>query len=908
LLANGVRIVARSFKFHRPRGILSAGVEEPNALVRVDYGCGMVPNVHATSIPLVDGLRAKSQNGFPSVHFDVGRMLDFTRSLWPAGFYNKVFKWPNWGAFEWAIRRTAGLGRLPDGDDPAHYVHLNAHCDLLVVGTGPAGLTAALEAARHGDDVLIAEQDGQPGGSLLYDAMEIEGKPSDDWLAATLSELSAKENVRILLNATVVGYYDHNVLTIHDCSAAYRDKHPVETLWKVRAGRVLLATGAIEQPLMFGDNDLPGVMLAGAIHQYLSRYGVQCGRRIVGVVNNDLAWRSIFAVYDFGVEVPAIVDTRSTVSEELRAAAALRGIVVHAGATPLRARGSVSVKALVFSTADSRTYDVECDAIAMSGGLNPTVHLFSQAGGDLRYDDDLACFVPLTCRQQVKAIGAANGQFAIADAYNIGSRKAAPVRTNTQWVDYLNDVTVSDIELAVRENYSSVELLKRYTTVGMGVDQGKTSNLNALSLLGRLTGRLPGDVGTTTFRPMFKPVTMGAIAGHRRGDFFAPVRRLPAHDWHKKNGAVFDHYGDWKRPAYYGGDRHACIEQEVRHVRHSAGLFDASPLGKIEVKGADAAEFLDHIYVNTVPTLSPGRVRYGLMLNENGVVMDDGVFARLAEDHFLLNTTSGNADRIAAWLEEWRQCEFASLQVVTSNVTPQWAVATVAGPHSQAIIEALCGDIDLSAENYPHMSIISGEFGDGAAYRLQRVSFSGELSYEVSVPANRAVPILDRLVAIGAPYGLRLFGVEALMVLRMEKGFLHVGVDTDGTTNALDLGFGKIISNKERNFIGSRSLKRPEDRKPDRRQLIGFELEDNGGTVLAGAHFVANVGSGRRSEGFVTSACKSPTLGKTVGLGLLERGFERKGETIHIYDNGHVVAGRVVDASFYDPGGDRMRA
>jgi sarcosine oxidase subunit alpha len=943
LLANGISTVNRSFKYHRPRGIMSAGVEETNALLTASDGNGDVPVVRTTVRALLDDHQIKSPNGFPSVNFDLGRVLDFTHRLWAAGFYNKVMKWPNWHWYEGVVRRMAGLGKLPGGEDGNKYFHHNLHCDLLIVGAGPAGLAAALSSANSGARVLLVEQDRELGGSLLANSAPINGIDSDLWVSRTRSALEEAANVTVMTSSTVSGYYDHNVLTIADRSTA-----GVKRFWKVRAKEVLLATGAIEQPLVFENNDRPGIMLANAAMEYVNRYAVRPADVMVVATNNDSAYQVAFTLHDNGVRVPAIVDARKTIASENAEEADRRGIPIMSGSVILdtvgtKALAEVSVGKL--SDAGQATGKasgvIACQGLAMSGGFNPSNDLYSQAGGTLRYDAELACFVPKECRQRVTVAGAAHGKFSLADAltegacagsevaskagfrcspadvatsalssYNLKAVRITPAgNTSRQWVDFMYDVTVADIELAVRENYVSVEHLKRYTTAGMAVDQGKTSNLNALTLLAELTKRSIEEVGTTTFRPQFMPVPMGAIAGQRHGDFYTPARLLPAHDWHVDHAAVFENYGAWKRPEYYatnGRDRETAIREEVLALRRSAGLFDGSPLGKIELTGPDAGEFLNRIYVNNVLTLKAGRIRYGLMLSENGIVIDDGVFARLADDHYLVSTTTGNADRITDWLEEWHQCEWPDLDLIISPVTGQWAVTTIAGPNSRILLQGIESDIDFSAETLPHMAVATGTFL-GVPARVQRVSFTGELSFEISVPALQSQSVMEALMSAGgdriAPVGL-----EALLILRTEKGYLHVGSDTDGMTNALDVGFAGIVTKKQTDFVGKRSLLRAEDQRKDRRQFVGVEPLNDNEDLQSGAHFVTPQEEGRRSQGIVTSACFSPTLKRVIGLGLLERGFERKGETVTVFDDGRTFDVRISDPVFYDPTGENMNA
>jgi sarcosine oxidase subunit alpha len=946
LLANGVSVVSRSFKFHRPRGIFSAGFEEPNALLRVEINGLAVPMVRATLQPLVEGMVVTTENCFPNVDFDLGRFFDYVHPLLPAGFYNKTFKWPSWHTYEDAVRRMAGLGTLPSGEDKTRFFRHHLRCDVLVVGAGVAGLAAALEASRAGARVVLIEQDRELGGRALHERVEIDGRSAQSWINEVANELSSSPRVRILKRTLVAGYYDHDVLTALDQSDKEHPNGPVERFWIIRAREVVLATGAIEQPLMFAHNDRPGIMLAGAVRTYLHRYGVAVGRRIVIATNNDDAYRTAFDLHDAGIAVAAIVDARRSASRHVEEGVQQRGLKVLRSSMVIDTRGSTHVEAVAVQevSSDGRhlvgTVEwIPCDALGVSSGWNPTVHLYSQAGGKVRYDSSLACIVPDTCRQRVRIVGAANAEFSLSSAIASGSKagrdasaESAPgVRSASgeyrletfgihpvrrapqgsaprQWVDLLHDVTTLDIELAARENFVAVEHLKRYTTTGMAVDQGKTSNLNALAVLSELTGRDIQTLGTTTYRPQFMPVTLGAIAGDENGDLYAPPRHMPVHRWHEANGAQFDDYGAWKRPACYlrGNEtREAAIAREVKAVRTALGLFDGSPLGKIEVRGPDAATFLHRIYMNNVTSLQPGKVRYGLMLNENGIVIDDGVFTRLGPDHYLINTTSGNADRMANWLDEWHQCEWPDLDVVIMPVTSQWAVIALVGAQARTLLQQFESDIDFSATAFPHMNFREGKLG-GRHVRVQRVSFTGELSYEISVAANEAESLWSELMEKGAQFGITPIGLEAWLVLRLEKGFLHVGSDTDGTTNPLDLGFAGMIQKKEGDFVGRRSLLRACDQDPARRQFVGLEPVSPGVPPVAGAHIVTTAGGVRRSEGFVTSAAFSPTLGRYVGLGLLERGRERTNEIVTVFDEGRTMQVRVVKPAFYDPSGERM--
>lgn len=900
LLANGVRIVSRSFKFRRPRGVFSSGVEEPNAFVQLGTGASVVSSARATLVELEEGLQAHSM---VKRGFDLGRVLDFTAPLWAAGFYNRTFIWPNWHTYEPFIRRMAGFGHAPDQPDHDRYDTRNLHCDVLVIGGGAAGLEAANEAAQSGASVVLVEQSSELGGRGAWNGATDQGQ-------STASRLAHLPNVQILTHTTAVGYYDRDVVTLVESvrSSNGNSRLPRERYWIVRAQRVVIATGAIEQPLVFCNNDRPGVLLAGAAHEYLHRYGVACGRRVVVATNNDSAYDVARDLKLAGVEVAAVADSRFHVPAAKREELHALSIPLFEGTMPVDTQGFSALRGVSLGklSKDGRGVEsikhIACDALAVSGGWNPTLHLYSQAAGKLRYDARTGGLAP-NVEHPVATLASTSTPGTESEQ---GTRLSPVGKTSRQWIDLRHDVTVADLELGLRENYVSIEHQKRYTTTGMAPDQGKTSNLPALETVARLRGVNPGEIGHTTFRPPFVPVTLGAIAGRSIGSRFVPTRLLPLHDWHVAHGGLMQDFGEWKRPTAYlraGESRHDAALREARAVRSAAGLLDYSPLGKIEVHGPDALDFLNRFYINDLTTLKPGRARYCLMLRESGVLFDDGTVVMLAPDRFLITTTSGNVRRVAAWFEEWHQCEWPHMRVAIMPVTENWACFSLAGPKSREILTSLGTDIDLSTASHPHLAMREGRLFNHHV-RLYRVSFTGELAYEINVRTGAALELWNALLEAGKPHGIQPFGLDSLLLMRLEKGFLHVGGDTDGTTVPDDIGWGKVAANKRSDYVGKRSLWMPENRRADRLQLVGLKSDTD---IVIGSHLRIE-DSTEVTDGWVTSAGRSVAEGEPIALAMLRGGRDRIGARVRLHDGGTITHATVVSTPFYDPAGERMNA
>nr|WP_281494116.1 sarcosine oxidase subunit alpha family protein [Jannaschia sp. S6380] len=945
LLANGVRLMGRSFKYHRPRGPLTAGSEEPNALVTLGRGARAEPNTRATTAELFDGMDARSQNAWPSLRFDALAINDRLSPFLTAGFYYKTFMWPAsfWEKlYEPIIRRAAGLGALSGAPDPDTYDKGFRHCDLLVVGAGPAGLMAALAAGRAGADVILADEDVEMGGALLSERLEVGGMDGADWAARTVAELATLPNVRLMPRSTVIGAFDHGIYgaleRVSDHFSAPLPGKPRQILWRITARRAILAAGAIERPIAFADNDRPGVMLASALRSYANRFAATPARRVAVFTCNDDGHRTAADLHAKGVRIAAVIDTRADgpISHDYE---------VLRGAQVIGTRGRLGLTFVQVRLADGRERMLEVGALGLAGGWNPNVHLTSHHRGRPTWRKDIAAFVPGSDGPPgLSVAGAAKGVFSTHGALAQGRDAADAVlsdcgmRARTTdlpeaedepvsqtpfwhvqgvgraWLDQQNDVTVKDVTLAHREGFTAVEHLKRYTTLGMATDQGKTSNIAGLAVMAGLTGQTIPQVGTTIFRPPYTPVAIGAFAGRSSGPHFHPTRLTPSHRWAEERGAVFVEVGDWMRAQYFPqpGESHwrQSVDREVMATRSGVGVCDVTTLGKIDVQGPDAASFLNRVYANGFAKLAVGRVRYGVMLREDGIVMDDGTAARLAEDHFIVTTTTANAAGVYRHMEFVAQCLTPDLDVVLTPTTEAWAQYAVAGPRARDLLRRVVDDaIDLSNDAFPFMACRPITVCGGLRARLFRISFSGELAYEIAVPARFGDALVRRLMEAGEDLGVTPYGTEALGVMRIEKGHA-AGNELNGTTTAANLGLGRMVSDKK-DSIGAVLSRRDGLNAPDDLRLVGLSPVDPRAKITAGGHLMASDGpiDAAHDQGHVTSACHSPTLGHMIGLGFLKRGADRMGERLRLVSplTGLEADVDVVSPHFVDPEGGRAR-
>ncbi len=962
LLANDQMLMGRSFKYHRPRGVLASGAEEPNGLVNLGTGGGFEPNQRVTTTELFDGLTATSQNHWPSLEFDVGAVNKHLSRFLPAGFYYKMFIHPRpfWKyVYEPIIRQSAGLGKAPKDRDQDTYEHFNIHVDVMIVGGGIAGLSAALAAGRTGARVLLVEQTAHWGGRAVVDQPMIDGIAAEDWVNNALQDLESMKNVTVRNRTQGAGVYDHGYVLAYEriTDHAPETDAPRHRLWRIRAKQIVTATGAIERPLSFAGNDIPGVVLAAAVRDYVVNWGVSMGDRTVVVTNNDDAYRTAITLKNAGLEVPAIIDARTDAQGDLIDQARALGIRIEFGKGIAKVKGGKRVTSVAICAQAGEGAELEeisCDCVAMSGGWSPVVHLWSHCGGKLTWDDKQAMFRPDSEKPPLGAdgqgfvttAGIANGHLftaeGIADGHAAGRAAAkaigaagkagtapmgedaaegpiSPVWLMPQgakqslrskaWLDFQNDVKVSDVQLAAQEGFESVEHAKRYTTLGMATDQGKLSNINGLAVLSKALNADIPNVGTTTFRPPYTPISLASIAGPAQGDLFQPTRLTPISDWSNANGADNEPVGQWRRPYAYlrdGETVHDAVNREVKNTRDNLGLLDASTLGKLIVKGPDAGKFLDMMYTNMMSNLAVGKCRYGLMCTENGFLSDDGVVARIDEETWLCHTTTGGAERIHAWMEDWLQCEWWDWKVYVANVTEQLAQIAVVGPNARKVLEKL-GGMDVSRETLPFMQWADGTLG-GFDVRAYRISFSGELSYEIAVAASQGRALWDALLEAGEEFGVMPYGTECLHILRAEKGFIMIGDETDGTVIPQDLNLQWALSKKKTDYLGKRAHARSHMADPNRWKLVGLQTLD--GSVLPdGAYAIAegdNANGQRNTQGRVTSTYYSANLERGIAMGLVLHGPDRMGEVIEFNKvDGSTVKAKIVDPVVYDKDGEK---